>query len=690
MRASLRWLNSLLDSPVTLEEAAERLTLAGFPVEHWETTDDGDTALEVELTSNRGDCLSHLGLAREIAATTGRRATDPASDASAAIAEHLARHHGQAASAAKASGLSVTNEDHSACPLYSAHVIRGVRVAPSPDWMQSRLRAIGQVPRNILVDATNYVLFELGQPTHVFDLRTLAGPAIVVRRARAGETLVPIGEGAAPVTLRPTDLVIADAANPVAVAGVKGGAPTAVTETTTDIVVEAATFDPRAVRSASRGLGLASDSSFRFERGVEAAQVGRAAARLVHLILTHAGGTLDGPPHHAGRAIAPPREVTLRVTRCAALLGSDISADDIARFLAPLGLQPRIDGTTVVCRIPPERIDLTREVDLIEEVARLRGLDAVPTRERITIRTHAPEPVVQATRAAKDLLAGLGYLETVTHTLVTERAAASHVASVSGLLRVEDDRALAPILRPSLLASLLEVLATNADRAGERPQLFEVARQFQLAGATHREPVTLAMLHPSSVGERDVASCYRALRGSVERLVRAIIGTSATIEEDSSPAVGYSPSATIRADGRVLGRIGLVGRGALKSAGVDGPVAAAELEFLESVSVFPPEVRVRALPTFPASDRDLSLVVPLSVRWRSIHAHVTSLGLANLETADFVTTFCGSQIGAGRKSVTMRLRFRAPDRTLKREEVDAETARATESLRSALGAEVRA
>lgn len=689
MRASLRWLNSLLDSPVTLEEAAERLTLAGFPVEHWETTDDGDTALEVELTSNRGDCLSHLGLAREIAATTGRRAIDPASDAPQFITEHLSRRSASAGPTT-APSLTVSNEDHLACPVYSAHVIRGVRVVPSPDWMQSRLRAIGQVPRNILVDATNYVLFELGQPTHVFDLRTLAGPAIVVRRARAGETLLPIGEGAAPVTLRASDLVIADAATPVAVAGVKGGAPTAVTDATTDIVVEAATFDPRAVRSASRGLGLASDSSFRFERGVEAAQVGRAAARLVQLILTHAGGMLDGPPHSAGAAIAPPRTVSLRVARCSALLGSAITADDIVRFLAPLGLQPRIDGATVVCQIPPERIDLTREVDLIEEVARLRGLDAVPTHQRITIRTHAPEPVVQATRAAKDLLAGLGYLETVTHTLVTERAAASHVATADGLLRVEDERALAPILRPSLLASLLEVLATNTDRAGERPLLFEVARQFQLDGATHREPVTLALLHPSSVGERDGASCYRALRGSVERVVRAIVGANAVIEEESSPAAGYSPSATISVDGRVIGRIGLVGRGALKAAGVDGPVAAAELEFLESVRAFPPEVRVRALPTFPASDRDLSLVVPLSVRWRAIHAHVTALGLANLEAADFVTTFCGAQIGAGRKSVTMRLKFRAPDRTLKREEVDAETARATESLRSALGAEVRA
>ncbi|MFZ9689334.1 MAG: phenylalanine--tRNA ligase beta subunit-related protein, partial [Phycisphaerales bacterium] len=271
MRTSVRWLNDYLDRPVTPDEAADAFTRVGFPVEHRESTDDGDVVLEVELTSNRGDCLSHLNLARELAAMTGRTVKEPSF---ARIPDG-------------AGPVPVANLDHEACPLYTARVIRGVTVRPSPEWMQQRLRAIGQVPRNILVDATNFVLFEYGQPTHAFDLGRLGGPAIQVRPAKDGESLLPIGEGAKPLALRAGDLVIADASVPAAIAGVKGGAPSAVTERTTDVLIEAATFAQKSVRSSSRGLKVASDSSYRFERGVAAADVDEAADRLVALILEH-------------------------------------------------------------------------------------------------------------------------------------------------------------------------------------------------------------------------------------------------------------------------------------------------------------------------------------------------------------------------------------------------------------------
>ncbi len=676
MRASLQWLNELLDRPITRDEAADRLTLAGFPVESWGTTTEGDEWLEVELTSNRGDCLCHLGLAREIAAATGRIARDPAVGAAETL--HTA--------APPADGISVTTEEPAACPLYTATVVRGIRVGPSPDWMQSRLRAIGQIPRNNVVDCTNYVLFELGQPTHVFDLAKLSGPAIVIRRAREGETIVPIGEGAGAVELRPSDLVIADATVPAAVAGVKGGALSAVTDSTTDVLVESATFDPRAVRAASRGLGLSSDSAYRFERGVDAGQVRSAAMRLVQLIVQTAGGQWTGPTACAGLPPAPERTVSMRTSRCAAVLGSPVGAQDIVPRLEPLGLRPTVDGDLITCTIPPARVDLEREVDLIEEVARLRGHDAIPVRDSITVRAHAMSPLVAATRAAKDLLAGIGYLETVTHTLVTERTAAAFTPASAGTLRLDDDRALAPILRPSLLGSLLDVLATNVDRAGDRPPLFEVSRGFTVRGNQHHEPILVGILQP---GSGDPAACYRALRGTVDRLVFTLTGQRPLVGA-SGTCTAFAPGTPILLGNRALGHIGLLSRQALKSAGVDGPIAAAELEILESLEVFPPDVRVKALPTMPSSERDLSLVVADAVTWTEVESHVLALGLQHLECVRFVSTFRGEQIGADRKSVTIRLAFRAPDRTLKREEADSETARALGSLRIAFGAEVRA
>ncbi len=676
MRASLQWLNELLDRPISREEAAQRLTLAGFPVESWGATPEGDEWLEVELTSNRGDCLCHLGLAREIAAATGRTALDPG-----ASSDGTPRTE-----APPADGVTVTNDEVGSCPLYTAHTIRGIQVRPSPDWMQARLRAIGQIPRNNVVDCTNYVLFELGQPTHVFDLAMLSGPAIVVRRAREGESILPIGEGANPVALRAGDLVIADAQVPVAVAGVKGGALTAVTDATTDVLVESATFDPRAVRAASRGLGLTSDSSYRFERGVDAGQVSSAALRLVQLILQTAGGRLMGPAARAGAPTAPQRTVSMRASRCASLLGCSVSVPDIVSRLEPLGLHPTVAGDVITCTIPPARVDLEREVDLIEEVARLRGLDSIPVRDSITVRAHAMSPVVAATRSAKDLLAGLGYLEAVTHTLVTERTATAFTPASAATLRLDDERALAPILRPSLLGSLLEVLATNIDRAGDRPPLFEVSRGFTVRGGEHREPILVSIVHP---GSGDPAACYRALRGTVDRLVTTLTGHRADVG-DSGPCSAFEPGTPVLARDRTVGHMGLLSRQALKAAGVDGPIAAAELELLESISAFPPDVRIQALPTMPASDRDLSLVVADAVTWRDLESHVAALGLEHLESVAFLSTFRGTQIGDGRKSVTMRLAFRAPSRTLKRDETDSQTARALASLREAFGAEVRA
>ena len=456
MRTSVLWLNDYLDRPADATEQAAALTSAGLPLDGDGVADNGEHWQEIETTSNRGDCLCHVGMAREVAAVTGRAVRMPKAA--------LPATQGDAAASVR-----VKNHEPALCPRYTARVIRGVKVGPSPEWLQRRLIAIGQIPRNNVVDATNFVLFELGQPTHVFDLATLAGGEIHVRRAKDGEAFLPLGADAKEVKLTTNDLVIADRDRPVALAGVKGGALASVGDTTTDLVLEAATFDAVSVRNTSRRHGIASDSSYRFERNVHAAEIDAAADRLAALILEIAGGTLeagvvaDGAPLPAARAIA------LRPARARQILGFDVSTARMVELLNTLGFSPRVTGSgaseVIETITPARRVDVEREIDLIEEICRLNGLDAVPVADTLAIRVPRRNPIERGTRDVKDLLVGMGFVETITHSLVAEKAAEAFLPAGATVLRVDDERAGGePALRPSVVTSLLRVRRHNEDQ----------------------------------------------------------------------------------------------------------------------------------------------------------------------------------------------------------------------------------
>ena len=680
MRTSVTWLNDYLDRPASADEQASLLTAAGLNFDGGDVADNGEPWQEIETTSNRGDCLCHVGLARELCAMSGRRLKAPAA---------APRASGGPASAA----VTVRNLDTAACPRYVARVITGVKVGPSPEWLQRRLRAIGQIPRNHLVDCTNFVLFELGHPTHVFDLGTLRGKAIEIRRARKGERFLPIGEGAQELTLAGGELVIADAERPVAIAGVKGGAATAVTAGTTDVLLEIAAFDPVAVRASSRGLRLASDSSYRFERGVHPAELDAAADRLAALVLETAGGTLLDGSVEAGAPLPAARTVRVRPARVAALLGTPIPVEEVVRALDTLGFSPVLRGDAIDCTVPPRRIDVEREIDLIEEVCRIHGLDRVPMRETLAVRVAPVEPQVSAPRAVKSLLVGLGFVESVTHTLVSERSAAPFLRPGENALRVGDERAGGtPMLRPSVLASLLEVRRRNADAGIAELRLFEFARRFALrADGSHDERPVVALL---SDRPSEPEAAMRWMRGTCERALRMLAGRHADIRIDALPAERRAPwhsvEASIACDGRPIGTYGILAPTALATFGLEGTFAAAELELEPLWAGFPPDARAEALPAFPAIERDLSAIVPERAAWDEIESIARGLGLANMESIGFVGTYRGAQTGAGRKSVTMRLVFRAADRTLRREDADAPMAALADALVARLGATIRA
>jgi phenylalanyl-tRNA synthetase beta chain len=683
MRTSVLWLNDYLDRPALATEQAAALTSAGLPLDGDGVADNGEAWQEIETTSNRGDCLCHVGMAREVAAVTGRAVRMP----QVALPQTRGDAH---------ASVRVKNHEPTLCPRYTARVIRGVKVGPSPEWLQRRLIAIGQIPRNNVVDATNFVLFELGQPTHVFDLATLAGGEIHVRRAKDGEAFLPLGADAKEVKLTSGDLVIADRDRPVALAGVKGGALASVGDSTTDLVLEAATFDAVSVRGTSRRHGIASDSSYRFERHVHPAEIDAAADRLASLILEIAGGTLEAGVVADGAPLPPQRTIALRPARARQILGFDVSTARMVELLNTLGFAPRITGSGADERIetiaPARRVDVEREIDLIEEICRLHGLDAVPVADTLAIRVPRRNPIERGTRDVKDLLVGMGFVETITHSLVSEKAAEAFLPVGANALRVDDERAGGePALRPSVVTSLLRVRRHNEDQGASNLRLFEFASAFHHANGTHVERPTLALVADAPNEVRDAQGAFRLMRGVVERILQSVAPHRAYVEFIPAPSARswLAAAARVVVDGSDIGVVGVMDQRVLKAHGLERPTAAAELELRGLFANYPPENAAVELPAFPAADRDISAIVAESISYGDIDGAIRALGLQHLESVSFVTTFRGKQIGDGKKSVSLRLVFRKSDGTMKSEEADASVARAIELLRTKLGAEIR-
>ncbi|MHC4209817.1 MAG: phenylalanine--tRNA ligase subunit beta [Planctomycetota bacterium] len=677
MYTSSAWMNDYLDPPADADEQAELLTRAGFPLEGREPLSGSDVRQDYEMTSNRGDCICHVGLAREIAAISRRALKTP-------------RPALTASGPPAGLDVAVTNLEPKLCPLYTARIIRGVTVRSSPGWMTDRLQAINLIPRNNIVDASNFVLFELGQPTHVFDLAKLAGPQIIIRLAEGGERFLPIGEGAEETTLTGHDLVIADARVPVAIAGVKGGAVTAVTSATTDILIEAATFDPVAVRNTSRRLNVESDSSYRFERGVHPGQVNAAAERLAEIILDVAGGELAEGVVFDGAPIPQLAQVSMRPDRCRALMGVPIETEQMVEWLTRLELQPRVVEGLIQCVVPAHRLDLEREIDLIEEVGRMMGHDTLPVRETIEIRLAPPQGTELGRRALCETLVGMGFVETVTHSLIGKQAAEVFLLPGTEALWLEGEAAgrsqADSVLQPSLLPGLLRVLAHNHDSGVHHLMLFETAPAFVRSGEDHREQRMLALV--ADLDHFDDG--LRPLRGVVERLAEQLLGpgTDVVVEPDDT-APWLAPGAVVGIGGRTVGRIGVLATEVGRTLGLDTPVAMAELELEPLIEHYPPQTQAHALPAFPAVERDISAIVDEGVSWRQLRAAIEDQGLEHLEAIEFVAAFRGKQIGPGRKTITVRLRFRAPDSTLVHDAVDVQANAAMKALEAGLGAEIR-
>ncbi len=669
MKILLSWLNDYIETGLTAEQTAEILSNLGLPCEGIEYLGD-DAVIDVEVTSNRGDCLSYISIARELAVATGKELRMPKVklDESEKNVSELA---------------SVEIVEPELCGRYTARIIEGVKIGPSPDWMRKRLEAVGLRSVSNVVDATNYAMMETGQPPHAFDYARIADGKIIVRRAIAGERIVSID--GTQCDLDPNMLIIADNRRTVAIAGVMGGLETEVNDSTTAILLEDAYFDPVSVRTTSRKLALPSEAAFRFERTVDIENIDWASARTCQLITQVAGGKVAKGIVDIYPKKPAPKQVTLRLPRLNKLLGIKVSTKEVVRILSALGFEPKLNGDSAVCTVPSWRSDVYREADLIEEVARVHGYDKVPTRRKIEIEAVPADLRHQLTQSVIRYLNGCGFYETINVGFVDNSVAQLFAGgSITEHLSVSDvTRKGANILRQSLLGSLLGVLKTNLNVKNRPCRIFEIADSFVPAGRKDALPTEKANLAFVCDSE------FRDLRGVIEGLVRSI---------DRNISIIFNPTnvkwaevgAEILVNEQVIGSAGIFSQAVMdKFDFKDVAPCGAELDFEQLASLQKGPISVRPIPRFPAIERDLSIVVNETVRWADIAEAVNSKALGKLENIQFVGIYRGKSIPSGKKSVTLSLRFRDEDGTLTHETVDSFQAKIVESLAKSIGAKLR-
>jgi phenylalanyl-tRNA synthetase beta chain len=669
MKISLEWLDGLLPGPLLPRDAGEALTSGGLPVELYEKhgTDD---VIDVEVTSNRGDCLSHVGVARELSALLDRPFVDltPSAKESPTTA---------------ASVTAVAIEAADLCPHYTARILRNVKIGPSPAWIVRRLEAVGLRSINNVVDVTNYVMFELGQPLHAFDFDKLEGRRIIVRRGKPGEKLVSL-DGKTH-TLSADMLAIADAERAVALAGIMGGLDTEVTAATRNILLESARFDPLVVRKTARALAMKSDSSYRFERGIDPLLPERASLRAAQLILETAGGELLSGVVQAGSTGHSPKKLSLRLSKLKQVLGIDVPPDEARRALDRLRFSPQIIGDRIDVTVPSYRLDINIEVDLVEEIARIIGYDRIPMRDEIAIRLQPDDPQRKSINTIRDTLVAGGYYEAVTFSFASDALAedfkpaeAASLPRADSSVRKADAR-----LRPSILPGLLEVLARNENNGNFDAKLYEVGSVFWTDAAGKIQEHRRVGL----VGSPDV----HELRGAVEELLSRLDANRAVrVIPDRRNGLGAAASGRIEWGGQPIGHLGKIDRAIAEKLSLRDVPAVAELDLSALIAGTQHVPQLKPLPKFPAVWRDLSLVVAETVEYARIEKLVRDLHPEHLEEAEYVTTYRGKPLEKGQKSVTLKLIFRSPDRTLTGEEVEAAVKRITSAAATHLGATLRA
>ena len=634
----------------------------------------GDTRLVIDVMPNRPDLLSHEGLAREIAAATGKQLHRPT---------HPPAVLTRSVDSPPPAAVEVTVDDREGCPRYMTAIVRGITVGPSPDWLAARVEGVGARSISNIVDVTNYMLHGFGQPMHAFDLAKLEGGKVIVRRARAGEKLTTL-DGVAR-TLGDTMTVIADARQAQAIAGVIGGKGSEVTAETTDILLEVAAFDPKRVRATRRKLGISTDASYRFERGVDQAAIPDLLGYAVELITRVAGGSRHGDPTDAHVPYQHPGAIRLRTARVAHLLGEPIAADAVKRYLERVEFVVNADGKDLLVTPPSFRPDVIGEIELIEEVARLHGYENFSSELRPQRPGTVPDaPLHLLSRHVRGELVGAGLLEARPMPFVRTGDEAHRVRNP-----LAEDEA---YLRTNVLETLSRRVEHNFAHMQKNVRLFEIGTVFTAA----RDPQTSApaeRVHAAAIitGERRPAHFTEPRPPHFDEWDAKAIAERVTHAAWPGAAVSLDPSV-----GDVLWNIDVGGTavGTVRRLTLDAPVWAAPVYGVEvdlTALPFPSHAahKYQGIPVMPAMEVDLALVVPDSITALQVGDSIRESAGDLLESLVVFDEFRGAGLPAGTRSLAWRLTFRHPERTLRDREIQGRTAKILSTLEAALGIKQR-
>jgi phenylalanyl-tRNA synthetase beta chain len=684
MKVSCRWLQEWVSLNISPQELADKLTMSGLEVEEMQSIEQdgvGDTILDIGVTANRGDCLGMLGIAREVSQLTGAAMQLP----------HIELNE-------VAPGIEecvkVRLEDAEWCPRYTARLVRNVEIGPSPKWLSNRLAALGIRSINNVVDVTNYVLMEWGQPLHAFEFDKLSGQGIVVRRAGEGEKLITLD--GVERTLDKDMLVIADHERAVALAGVMGGANTEVTPDSGNVLLECAYFNPSTVRRTSRRLGLGTDSSFRFERGVDIAALPQAINRAAQLIQQLAGGEIirgmiDEYPHPIIRPV-----IDLRFERVNRVLGTSLSAAEIVQLVKRTGLITlnRRDGGLRLM-VPSYRSDITREIDVIEEVARIYGYQNIPlTTPRSCVANNPVNKLPQLEGKARDILVNCGFWEVVNFSFTNENICyklnPDHEAvRLRNPLSREQQ-----VLRTSLMPGLLENLSTNYKRQQESVCIFELGAVYE-ASVKHELPAEKRLIAGAMMGERQplfwgaspVEVDFYDIKGVVEALLAGYGIEKVSFVPLQLPYL--QPAAQVQLADNAVGVLGKLDEEIGVELDIGRAVYLFELDFMRLLEHRPAQKTFKPLCRYPAIIRDMALVLPEGVSAQQVEDVVWSSRNPWLRWIRLFDVYRGVPLDEGYKSLAFSFCYQADDRTLTEEEVNSCWTRLVEELEQKLGASLR-
>jgi phenylalanyl-tRNA synthetase beta chain len=691
MKISPQWIRDFVDLDVNYHQLADDLTLAGIAVES--VNGEGDeTIFEMDITTNRPDAMNHYGVARECSAIYDLPLK--------AIEPQLPKP--SAAEATSSSDLSGTTEvapfpieirDEPGCARFTARIIRNVTIKPSPEKIVRRLALLEQRSINNAVDATNYTLWEMGKPTHVFDLDLLEGGKIIIRRARDGETLKTLDGVERKLTSE--DLVVADAKKPVGLAGTMGGFDTMITDKTRNILIESAWWDPVTVRKMSRRHGLHTDASHRFERGADYESTVLSCNRVAELILHSGGGELIGEPVDVIARRLDQAPLALRLSEVHRILGKKLAVAEILRILRRLGFEliPEPgEETEFTVQVPSWRLDVEREIDVIEEIARLHGYDKFPNTLPAYIGSVVELPDAPKERKLRASLLALGYDEAISSTFISHRDA-EEFSSVPVIELANPLSEEASVMRTSMSPGMLNMLAYNLNRGSENVRLFEAGNVFEADGERTAEFKRVCMgatgsAMPPSVYQKVRPLSYYDLKGDVETLLSAFQHAGVEYKVDAPDYYHPGRSASAVMDGEIVAQFGQIHPEIASGHKLKQDIFVAELYLDRLLKHSLRTPRYEALPRYPAVERDFSFIFEDAVEFAKIEKTVAGLGLGELRSFVPVEIFRGGSIPAGKYSLLLRATFQSGERTLREDEIARWSGQVVQALES-LGGTLR-